>query len=744
MKQIISLLLMWTLLAGASYAQWKTHDYSKLTPDEIEQIKTERHRFYQLESERREISIKRALLNEDFFYNRNQADYDVRYYGVHVNLNFPGQSIIASVDYRIRSQINGLHVIDLNLHNQLIVDSVRVGGVVAAFSHTNHLLSITTPSSYNLNQEFAMVVYYHGVPVSGYGYADGGMGFMNLHGYDICWTATEPFGSRNWWPCKDTPEDKADSLDLYVQYPSSFKVAANGVIVSDVDLGGGRRLIHWKHNYPIVTYLVALTCANFTMETQSWSYEGHTMPVYAYYLPTAYDSRNVFDTLTIPVLNIYSDAFGIYPFVNEKLGNANCGIWGTMEHQTCSFHEPFSGYDPIYLLIHENAHQWWGDMITCKTFNHIWLNEGFGTYSEAIFYEHQFGTAAYFGHLQTQKYLGPGTIYVEDPLNEVIFDGNLSYDKGAWVVHMLRGVLGDSTFFKAIHDWTFSSFRYGSATTEDLSSVISNSVGSDMYWFFQEWIYGDGHPEYQISWRNQIDTVNGGYKVTYFIEQVQIGGTYFKMPIRTRFVTAGGNVDTVIWNQGQTQLYALHFPDSVKSIILDSQQWILREVQTVPFTMHIATTTLPAGYIDQPYYQKLDAAGGTEPYHWSKVGGDIPYGLSFDGDTVGVISGTPNWPAIYYFTLAVIDSDSPPRTDTCAYALTINPAQAACGDADGNGIVNISDAIYLIAYVFSGGPAPNPVVVGDVDCSGIVNISDVVYLITYVFNGSPAPCAGCK
>jgi hypothetical protein len=735
--------MVWLLCVGVGQAQWKTRDYNKLTPDEIEQIKAEHLQFYKYEGERRELSVKRALLNEGLLFNRNQSDYDVKHYGIHVSINFTGQSIIASIDYRLKSMINGLQTVDLNLHNQLHVDSVKVGGVGAAFSHINHLISITTPTSYNLNAEFSMTVYYHGQPVSGYGYTDGGMGFANMNGYDICWTATEPFASRNWWPCKDTPEDKADSLDLYVEYPSAYKVASNGVVVSDVDLGGGRKLVHWKHRYPITTYLVALTCANFVMETKTWNYGGRSMPVYSYYLPTAYDSRNVFDTLTIPVLDIFSDAFGIYPFVNEKLANANCGYWGTMEHQTCSFHEAYTPYyDPVYLLVHENAHQWWGDMITCKTFNHIWINEGFGTYSEAIFYEHQFGTAAYFNHLQTQKYMDDGTIYVEDPLTENIFDGNLTYNKGAWVVHMLRGVLGDSTFFKALHDWAFSSFRYGSATTEDLSSVISSSVGSDMYWFFHQWIYGDGHPEYEISWRCQPDTAAGNYKLIYFISQVQTGGTYFKMPIRTRFITTGGNVDTTILNDGSGQLYTLHFADSVTNIIVDPQEWILRSVTTIPFTMHIVTTTLPAGNVGTPYYQKLEAAGGVEPYRWTRLGGDMPLGLSFFGDTIGVISGVPSWAATYYFTLQVTDSDSPPRTDARAYALTIEPAQL-CGDADGNGMANISDAVYLIRYIFEGGPAPVVFRGGDADCNGLINISDPVYLVNYVFGGGMAPCAAC-
>jgi hypothetical protein len=210
------------------------------------------------------------------------------------------------------------------------------------------------------------------------------------------------------------------------------------------------------------------------------------------------------------------------------------------------------------------------------------------------------------------------------------------------------------------------------------------------------------------------------------------------MPIRTTFVTTGIDLDTIIWNAGQTQFYSLHFQDSVTSIIFDPQEWILRTVHQVPFAMHISTTVLPNGEVGTPYSERLEAVGGEPPYHWSLWGGDIPLGLTFHDDTVGVISGIPTYPATYYFTLLLADSDSPPNTDTLAYALTINPASLV-GDADGSGIINIADVVFLIQYIFSGGAPPNPVSRGDANCNGLVNVADVVYLVSYIFSGGPTP-----
>jgi aminopeptidase N len=746
MKRAILAFVCLVLAVSTANGQYKVRDYSNLTPAQIDTIKQEHLQMYRFEADRREPAAKRVLQNQVLYFNASQANFDIRYYGIHLSLNFGSNTIKGYVDYRIRSTINGLNSIQLDLHDQLDVDSVKIGTTKLSYTHSVGIITIVLPTSYNLGTEFALQVYYQGYPVYGWGYTYGGMAFDNKGGYPICFTSCEPFYARNWWPCKDTPEDKADSLDMYIECPTAYDVASNGVLVSNADIGGGRRMFHWKHMYPITTYLVALTCADFDVTTKTWNYDGHSMPVYSYTLPNDYDSKQVFDTLTIRVLDYYSDAFGIYPFVNEKLGNANAGSWGTMEHQTCSFHESFSYYDPVYLLIHENAHQWWGDMITCKTFNHIWLNEGMGTYTESIYYERQFGTQAYFNHIYTQEFLGPGTIFVEDPATEVIFDGNLSYDKGAWVMHMLRGVLGDSAFFKAMQDWSFSEFRYGSATTEDFCNVLSRSVGSDMNWFVHQWIYYSGHPDYAISWICEPDLVHGGYNVNYFIRQTQGGGTYFKMPIRHRFVTTDGNIDTVLWNEGRDKLYTLHFADSVTNVIVDQQKWILRTVTKEPFVMHVYTYPLPDAYLNSPYSQRLAAVGGKAPYYWMYWSGDLPYGLDFQGDTLGLISGTPTWPATYFFTIRLTDSKAIPDTLFESFALTVvnETPPYTCGDADGSHGIDISDVVYLVAYIFSGGAPPDPLIAGDSNCSSDVDISDVVYLISYIFSGGLAPCAECK
>jgi hypothetical protein len=161
--------------------------------------------------------------------------------------------------------------------------------------------------------------------------------------------------------------------------------------------------------------------------------------------------------------------------------------------------------------------------------------------------------------------------------------------------------------------------------------------------------------------------------------------------------------------------------------------------------VHIMSYQIPDGYKGMHYYYEMRIIGGTLPYNWTFVSGDMPYGLIFTGGEQGTISGTPTWKATFYFTFAVSDNSIPTLVDTIRSSMIITdpPVTYVCADADANGDVDIADAVYLIAYIFAGGPAPNPKLRGDADCSNSVDISDAVYLISYIFSGGPAPCAAC-
>ncbi len=269
------------------------------------------------------------------------------------------------------------------------------------------------------------------------------------------------------------------------------------------------------------------------------------------------------------VLRTLANSYGEYPFINEKYGHANFNWGGGMEHQTITSMGGF--WETI--IAHELGHQWWGDNITCADFGHIWLNEGFASWSEAVWFESESGPQAYRDYMDTMAYYGGGTVIVENPYSDNIFDGNLSYDKGAWLVHMLRGQLGDTDFFAGLAEYR-NQFDNGSATTEQLRDVLEGVSGKDLDAFMNQWVYGEYFPVYRMNWSEAV----GGVDLT--VEQVQDNTGLFTMEVPIRVTTDQGVTDFMVANSLASEDYFLAVEGVVESVRLDPDRWILRQVQT--------------------------------------------------------------------------------------------------------------------------------------------------------------------
>jgi hypothetical protein len=469
------------------------------------------------------------------------------------------------------------------------------------------------------------------------------------------------------------------------------------------------------------------------------------MPVEHNYYPSAgptnqYTSTYYAVQYTIPALDALSYYWGLYPFYEEKYGHMHFGWGGAMEHQTCTSISP--SFNTEYVIPHELGHQWSGDQVTCWPINDMWLNEGFASYAEVLYFEYNYGWPTAKQWLDGQAHYNAGTPYVEDIVNDDIFDGATVYDKGSWLVHMLRNQMGDDLFFPAMQDFFHTSeFAGGHANTDDLNSVVSQYYGSDMSWFFDAWVYQDGQPNYKYSYQYDVDTAAGsGYLVDLVIEQANMDGIF---PMHLDIVAHAGAYDSsfTVWNNSGVQVFSFNLPNPPTSFDLDPDDKILNLAQEVPFTMHIATSEqLGEVTINEPTTITMQAIGGVPPYTWVKVLGQFPFGMTFNG-TTGELSGTPSWVADYFFRLQCTDSDDPPTTDERSFTLSVVEPSAPRGDCDGSGEIDIDDVVYLIAYIFASGPPPDPLTAGDVDCSGEIDIDDVVYLIAYIFTGGPAPCS---
>ena len=500
----------------------------------------------------------------------NQAKLDMTYYRINIDIDISNQEISGLVLINGTLDFEEPDSIELDLSNVLVVDSVMSNGQTINFVHENDIIKIPLEISMRDGYNFSLEVFYSGTPPStGFG----SFNFDEHQNIDHIWTLSEPYGARDWWPCKDDPSDKVDSLDIIITVPSDQIAVSNGLMISELDLGDGRTQYHWSERYPICTYLVSITTYPYTKwEDYYVGINGDTLPLEYYVYPDHYEL--VYDNymLTNDMMEVFAARFGEYPFMGEKYGHVEFGRGGGMEHQTIS---SLGGYSQ-WLIAHELGHQWWGDLITCSSFHHIWLNEGFARFSEAIWDEAVGGFESYKDYWQNHSYYGSGTVYVEEPdTPSQIFNGNLTYNKAGWVVHMLRGVMGDSIFFETLKSYGANdSLKYASATTEDFQKVCEDVSGFDLENFFQQWIYGEFYPKYGLHW-NMSD--NNELLVT--IEQNQ-NWQYFHMPIELRVFLPGDTLTFKVDNQGQIQHYNLgNLNGAPYAILLDPDNWILKEVE---------------------------------------------------------------------------------------------------------------------------------------------------------------------
>ena len=500
-----------------------------------------------------------------------QEKIDIHYYGISINIDFEIEEINGSVIINGSVGMDQPDSIQLDFADQMTVDSVKYFGEEWTYHHENDKINIPVPeATIPEGYDFSLEVFYHGHPPStGFG----SFNFDEHMNIDHIWTLSEPYGSRTWWPCKDDPSDKADSADIVIIVPSEQIAVSNGILIQEEDLGDGRKKYHWSERYPICTYLVSVTTYPYTVWYDQYiGLNGDTLPLEYYVYPDHYEL--VYDNylLTKDMMEVFAEKFGEYPFMGEKYGHAEFGRGGGMEHQTIT---SMGGYSQ-WLIAHELGHQWWGDLITCASFHHIWLNEGFARFSEALWEEAYNGVESYKNYWINHAYYGAGTVYVEEPNTaSQIFNGNLTYNKAGWVVHMLRGVMGDSLFFETLKSYgSNDSLAYAAATTEDFQLVCEDVSGLDLDDFFQQWIYNDYYPRYALHWEMQ-DTDELIVK----IEQTQ-NWQYFHMPIDLQIVLPDDTLLFRVDNDGQSQEYNLGIMGGQPyAIWLDPENWILKEVE---------------------------------------------------------------------------------------------------------------------------------------------------------------------
>lgn len=591
-----------------------------------------------------------SLSQSPEFTYRDDRGYDVTHYALFLTPDFSTRSLTGRTVISALSTRTDLSIAQFDFGSRMTVLSVKTGEQELEFNHTDGLIDVTLDHLYSLSEPFTIDIVYTGIPKFWT------FVFTDHAGLPMFSTMAEPIGAREWWPCNDQPTDKA-TVEIHATVPDWMAIASNGLKTNDLDHGDGTRTISWASNYVMPTYLVS--CAGSDYVEIPYEYvsldQQTTMPVPVYIQPDLEASARIDFADTVDMIEYFASSFGEYPFLLEKYGQAAVNTGGGMEHQTITHINKgyISGHGLMNLVSHELAHMWWGDCITMETWPDIWLNEGFATYSAALYTEHRFGYESLRNIMDSYATTQfEGTVY--DPVQ--LF-GDTVYLKGAWVLHMLRGMLGDSTFFAILQSYYADDrFRFGNATTAEFTALCSSVSGLDLTGFFDQWLFRDDRPSYMFSW--DYSASEEGFLVTVSIDQVQEGELY-AMPMELLIVTDDGDVRSQITVDDAHESFEIPVTGLPRDISLDPDSWVLKWLSPALDQFQISTARkLPVANYGSLYSCRIDTLNGIPPITFSVVSGELPPGISLDAS--GNLSGFPLKKGSYVFTIQAEDSRSLP------------------------------------------------------------------------------------
>ena len=514
-----------------------------------------------------EAEAKAAHKIINYKANINTSNYDLTYHRLDWNID-PAIAFISGNVTSTFTAKQDLTKVTFDLADNMTVSAVTQNGTALTYSqNANDELIITLTEMLLQGQSASLVITYSGNPVS----SGFGSFVQSTHnGAPIIWTLSEPYGAKAWWPCKQDLNDKIDAIDVFITAPQQYVAVSNGLEQSQV-INGNSKTTHYRHQYPIPAYLIAIAVTNYEVYAHQVTNNGNPFEIVNYVYPESLTSAQSSTAVTVDIMNLFTQLFEEYPFADEKYGHAQFGWGGGMEHTTVSFMGGFSRD----LIAHELAHQWFGNKITCGSWKDIWLNEGFATYLTGLTIENLDGDAAFKNwrifNINSSISLPDGSVYLSDADTTSvsrIFNGRLSYRKGAMVLHMLRKKLGDAVFFQGLKNYLADpNLAYGYARTPDFISKMESASGIDLAEFFNDWIYNQGHPSYSLKWfQPQSDQV----KIT--LNQTQSHGSvsFFEAPIPVKVIgTNNEELDLTLDNSYNGEEFLKNVFFTVASIQID-------------------------------------------------------------------------------------------------------------------------------------------------------------------------------
>jgi len=584
-------------------------------------------------------------------------DTDVTHYFLDLEIipEYDGATVTAvrvegtsTIDFQ--PTVDGLTTFTVDLDRALAVNAVT--GDVAGWSRVGDTVEISLDHAYDTGEAVQVAVVYGGHP------QDAGLGAFHWwlrNGELVVATLSEPFYARYWWPCKDALDDKA-TLEMHVTAPSGMRALSNGVDLGSQPLSGNRTKHLWHETHPMIPYLASLAVTGYERYDLQYAWDDGgvpaSMPVPCYVYPDHWNQATGEPLAAhkagcdeLPgMLETFAGLFGEYPFVDEKYGVVETGgpggLGANMEHQTLSSMWRLDGYSDI--MAHELAHQWWGDDVTTQSWYDIWLNEGFASYGEALYREFRSGGSAdlYWARMNARRPSNPDAQVYRTGIATVsqIFSTNDVYNKGAWVLHMLRHVLGDAAFLAFLADYR-ADFTGDSATTDELTASLSASFGADLAWFTEQWVLSPGSPDYE--WNQAVETIAGQTYLKLAVWQKQDADGYgvFTMPIDVQVTTASGTTTQRIWNDDWTEYYVLPIDGGPLAVAFDAEDGIANRNRVLwDSASQVATPLAPPPVLLAADVSAAPAAGDdtTIALTFSEdIGGFEPADVRLDGGASG-------------------------------------------------------------------------------------------------------------
>lgn len=519
-------------------------------------------------------------------YPKNDG-IDVINYEFRLELSDSTDEIFGEATIDVRFLADGITELRLDLVEagpETGAKGMRVSKVVhdgrpAEYRHQSDVIIIKLPKPSKASDREKFMIAYRGIPATGLKIAN------NKYGDRTFFSDNWPDKGRNWLPTVDHPSDKA-ACEFIVTAPAHYQVVSNGLLIEQTDLAGGRRLTHWKQSVPIASWLYVLGVARFAVQHLG-EFEGKPIQTWVYHQDREkgfYD----FGYITKEALAFYSDRIG--PFSYEKLANIQSNsVSGGMEAASAILYSESSvtGDRSIRwrnVIIHEIAHQWFGNSVTEKDWDEVWLSEGFATYFTLLFIEHQYGRDAFVEGLKSSK-MSVDAFYAKRPDYRLIHN-NLSnmndvttsqiYQKGSWTLHMLRGVVGTDNFWKGIRIY-YARYRDSHATVADFRRVMEEVSGQNLAVFFNQWLYKPGTLRLAGDWRYDAQRK----QIVINLDQVQTDGSLFTMPVEIDMYFAGRPQPMTerITINAKSNTISVAAATEPERILLDPRMWVLMDAE---------------------------------------------------------------------------------------------------------------------------------------------------------------------